>query len=299
MDKVWKKYIAKALLLFVLLFVADRGIGYGLKWMYFHQKGEDYFYTTKALDVQTADLVVLGSSRARNHYNPDVMEDSLHMSCYNAGRSGCFLVYQRAQLDLMLDRYTPTTIVLEVTPYDMAVGQSDYDRISGLLPYSHHASWNEVIALKSPWESLKCLSAIYPYNSIFLKMVKNLKDRGEFKVNGFQPLEGQWKQPMADYDIPTPLDECKVDMMRHIIEVCQAKDIKLVMVTSPMYAHAARTATLQRTEELCREYGIQYRSFLNSTGYQDNALFHTSDHLNATGADKFSREIAHWLKGVL
>lgn len=83
MDKVWKKYIAKALLLFVLLFVADRGIGYGLKWMYFHQKGEDYFYTTKALDVQTADLVVLGSSRARNHYNPDVMEDSLHMSCYN------------------------------------------------------------------------------------------------------------------------------------------------------------------------------------------------------------------------
>ena len=56
------RYIGKALLLFVLLLVADRGIGYGLKWMYFNQKGEDFYYTTKALDEQTADLVILGSS---------------------------------------------------------------------------------------------------------------------------------------------------------------------------------------------------------------------------------------------
>ena len=143
------KYIGKALLLFVLLLVADRGIGYSLKWMYFNQKGEDFYYTTKALDEQTADLVILGSSRARNHYNPEILQDSLDMSCYNAGRSGCFLVYQRAQLDLILDRYTPKAIILEVTPYDMMVGEGDYDRLSGLLPYQHHASWQEVISMKS------------------------------------------------------------------------------------------------------------------------------------------------------
>ena len=66
------RYIGKALLLFVLLLVADRGIGYSLKWMYFNQKGEDFYYTTKALDEQTANLVILGSSRARNHYNPEI-----------------------------------------------------------------------------------------------------------------------------------------------------------------------------------------------------------------------------------
>ena len=64
------RYIGKALLLFVLLLVADRGIGYSLKWMYFNQKGEDFYYTTKALEEQTADLVIIWSTRARKHYNP-------------------------------------------------------------------------------------------------------------------------------------------------------------------------------------------------------------------------------------
>ena len=158
------RYIGKALLLFVLLLVADRGIGYSLKWMYFNQKGEDFYYTTKALDEQTANLVILGSSRARNHYNPEILQDSLDMSCYNAGRSGCFLVYQRAQLDLMLDRYTPKAIILEVTPYDMAVGEGDYDRLSGLLPYQHHASWQEVISMKT--ESLGKVQVLVEYLSL-------------------------------------------------------------------------------------------------------------------------------------
>lgn len=60
MGKLGMKYMSKALLLFVLLLMTDRGVGYGLKWMYFNQKGEDFYYTTKALDKQTADLVYWG-----------------------------------------------------------------------------------------------------------------------------------------------------------------------------------------------------------------------------------------------
>lgn len=240
MGKLGMKYMSKALLLFVLLLMTDRGVGYGLKWMYFNQKGEDFYYTTKALDKQTADLVILGSSRARNHYNPEILQDSLGISCYNAGRSGCFLVYQRAQLDLILDRYTPKAIILEVTPYDMTVGEGDYDRLSGLLPYQHHASWQKVISIKSPWEKYKCWSAIYPYNSKFFKMVKNLKDRGVFHTNGFQPLEGFLKEEKKDYTNSVTIDSRKVEAMEYIIEVCKTKQIMLTMVTSPMYADVWR-----------------------------------------------------------
>ena len=45
MGKLGMKYMSKALLLFVLLLMTDRGVGYGLKWMYFNQKGEDFYYT--------------------------------------------------------------------------------------------------------------------------------------------------------------------------------------------------------------------------------------------------------------
>lgn len=297
MSGQWKNYIIKAALLLVLLVVADRSIGYLLEWMYFNQRGEDYFYTTKALDEQTADLIVLGSSRARNHYNPEILEDSLGISCYNAGRSGCFLVYQSAQLDLILDRYTPKAILLEVTPYDMEAGEGDYDRLSGLLPYQNHPSFKKVIRKKSYWEPYKCWSRIYPYNSLALKMIKNLKDRGEFKANGFQPLYGVWNDSINSYGKhEQPIDKRKTEEMVHIIKVCQEKGIKLTMVTSPMFAHCNMTKTLLLTDSLCNKYNIKYHSFLNSPTYENNELFHTTDHLNATGAEIFSRQIAHILK---
>lgn len=196
----------------------------------------------------------------------------------------------------MLDRYTPKVIVLEVTPYDMCVSQGDYDRLSVLLPYAHHSSWLEIVTTKSPWEPYKCWSTVYPYNSIFLKMVKNLKNHGEFKQCGFQPLEGRWNHPIDDYTDNRSLDERKVKMMRDIIETYKAKNIKLLMVSSPMYAHAVHTATLQQTEDICQEFGIPYISFLNMEEYQNNALFHTMDHLNSTGAHQFSQEVAQWIK---
>lgn len=295
-----KKFAIKALILYGLLFMADRGIGVLLEWMYFNQKGEDYYFTTKTLDEQTCELVILGSSRARNHYDPEILEDSLGMSCYNAGRSGCFLVYQSAQLDMILDRYTPRMIVLEVTPYDMKPGEGDYDRLSGLLPYQHHVSFKKVIAKKSPWEQYKCWSRIYPYNSLCLKMVKNLKDRGEFKSNGFQPLDGEWHEPIGDYGTAGgPVDKCKIGEMVHIMDVCKQKNIALVVVTSPMFVRCKETITLAITDSLCRERGIAYYSFLNNPAYEDGRLYNTSDHLNAAGAEMFSREIAHKLKKQL
>ena len=131
-----KAFIVKLVLFICLLIGADALIGKGLKQMYFQQQGEDYYYTTKTLDLQDSTLLILGSSRARNHYNPRIFRDSLGMSCYNAGRSGCFLVYQSAQLDLILDRYVPKVIVLEVTPYDMNPGEGE----RGLVLY-----WHDVI----------------------------------------------------------------------------------------------------------------------------------------------------------
>ena len=81
--------------------------------------------------------------------------------------------------------------------------------------------------------------------------------------------------------------------MVHIMDVCKQKNIKLVMVTSPMFARCKETRTLAITDSLCKERGITYYSFLNNPAYEDGRLYSTSDHLNAAGAEMFSREIAH------
>lgn len=84
--------------------------------------------------------------------------------------------------------------------------------------------------------------------------------------------------------------------MVHIIDVCKAKRIVLTMVTSPMYADVAETKSLAITDSLCKRNNVPYYSFLNQAAYDDRKWFHTMDHLNAIGADKFSREIVYLLK---
>lgn len=294
----FKNFAVKLAVFVVLLVLADALIGYGLKYLYYHQKGEDYFYTTKTLDMQDSTVLILGSSRARNHYNPQIIRDSLQRSCYNAGRSGCFLTYQSAQLDMIMDRYKPEVIVLEVTPYDMNPGDDDYERLSGLLPYQHHASWRKTIEKKSVFEPYKCLSAIYPYNSLLIKMMANLKDRGEFRSDGFQPLEGCWTGAYGETNggAANVVSEQKKQEMIHIVNTCKDNHIRLVMVTSPFYGKFTSSKTLQTTDSICKAYDIPYSSFLNHPAFKDASLFATGDHLNEKGANLFSAMLAHWLR---
>ena len=293
-----KRYLLKALLLVVLLIVSDRGIGYGLRWMYRHQQGGDYRSATRAIEEQCADVLILGSSRARHHYNPVIIADSLQMEVYNAGRDGCFLVYQWAQLQLILDRYTPRIILLEVTPYDFNLNPSDYDRLAGLLPYQDCPSFKEVIRKKSPWEQWKCMSSIYPYNGQILSMVTSMDANETDWIDGFDPLQGSIVHPMetGNGGAIDQLDEEKVKLMYEIIDLCEEKGIELFMITSPYYIHFTHSETLSRIQAICVERHIPYISYLNNLDYADGKLYQTADHLNAEGANKFSTMVAEWVK---
>lgn len=292
-----KRYLLKALLLVILLIVSDRSIGYGLKWMYKHQQGGDYRSATQAIEEQCADVLILGSSRARHHYNSAIIADSLQMEVYNAGRDGCFLVYQWAQLKLIMDRYTPKMILLEVTPYDFNLDPSDYERLSGLLPYQESPSFSEVMRKKSRWEQWKCLSSIYPYNSQFLSMLTSLKGNENYRLDGYNPLEGHVDTSMdtGNGGASDSIDEEKVQLMYGIIDICKNNGIELYMITSPYYIHFTHSVTLDLTQKICSENNIPYISFLNHPDFTEGSLYQTPDHLNAEGAELFSAQVAKWL----
>ena len=292
-----KTFIIKGLIFVCLLFCADRIIGYGLKWLYDNQKDEEYFYASEAMERQECDLVILGSSRARNHYNPEILSDSLEMSCFNAGRSGHFLMYQSAQLHVMLSRYTPKWVILDMVPYDFT-GGDNYDRLSVLLPYKNHKETHRFLKMRSEFELWKCISEIYPYNSMFLKLVPNLKNKGTINNNGFQPLYGYYKGQKVIYDNDSiKTDDDKVEEFRRIIKLCQKKNIKLTVVTSPFYAnYKKQTSTTLLIKQICEEERIEFFNFLNDVDFDDTSLYHTVDHLNANGADKFTKKIAEKLK---
>lgn len=303
-----KQFAVKFIIVIIALVAADQLMGGWLESLFYKQMGEDYFYATQAIDKQEAELVILGSSRARNHYNATLIGDSLGMSGYNCGRSGHFMVYQAAQLDMMLDRYTPKIVVLDVTPYDLDGPESDgeYDIFSALLPYSNHASYGALLRKRSWYEPIKALSKTYRYNSMLLKMVNNtgVADNGGFYKDGFQPLKGELKGELTtveyrlDNDINSHLSKNKMADMLHIIDACRKKHIKLVMATSPFYAQYAPAPTIQATDSICKANGVAYRSWLNALDFNRAELYHTQDHLNGRGAEMYSKQVASWLKSL-
>lgn len=154
---------------------------------------------------------------------------------------------------------------------------------------------------KSAAEPWKCLSAIYPYNSLLLKMLPNLKDNGEFRNDGFQPLEGIWNGEFGETNGGgmAVVDDSKKQELKHIVNVCKDNGIQLVMLTSPYYGRFISSKTLEVTDSICEAFGIPYYSYLNQKMFEDPTLFSTGDHLNEKGANIFSSMMAHELKKIL
>ena len=83
-----KKYLIKIFFYFIAIAVLDFVFGQACQYMNDHSKGggiKSRYYVCKE---STEDVLIFGSSRAKHHYVPDVIEDSLKVSCYNTGEDG-------------------------------------------------------------------------------------------------------------------------------------------------------------------------------------------------------------------
>ena len=60
--------------------------------------------------MESADqrVVVFGSSHAASHYVPEVLEEQLGMSCYNAGVLGQQILFHRTLQSILLREPHPT-----------------------------------------------------------------------------------------------------------------------------------------------------------------------------------------------
>ena len=61
-----------------------------------------------------------------------MISDSLGVSCYNAGESGCGIILAYGRLLMILERYTPKAIIYEVTPdFDYLDGKDNHKYLVG------------------------------------------------------------------------------------------------------------------------------------------------------------------------
>ena len=290
----WKKIFVFILCLILLDFL----VGKALEHFYFTQKSGKLHNVTIALEQQTCEVLIFGSSRAMHHYDPEIITDTLGLSCYNIGYDGQSIMYCNGVLDVILERYTPKMIVLDINPMDFEETAGAYDLLYVLNPYAkrHPVLWN-TLSLKTTAEKIKHLSSIYPYNSMILRIAAgNIPGkRKDTSDNGFTAQEGTWPDiAKSEFYPAVTLDMNKIDAFNSFCLKCSENNIKLYVVVSPMYKLVENTSsTIDYLIQKCSTSNILFIDYTSVNKYANNAYFLDPDHLNVIGSNLFSKDIAH------
>lgn len=286
-------------ILFLVLAFIDLVAGNMLTHFYFKINHDENYRTTYVIERAREQILIIGSSRATHHYNPDAIGDSLKMSCYNAGRDGNFIFYYYAVLQSVVKRYKPQMIILDIAAEDIEVKSDSYDKISTLLPYyKNHPEIRSIIELKSPFEKYKLISRIYPYNSNLLRIVLgNLdlrnKKNNELQEKGYIKAGSKWDRPLQLMSDSNDLDTIKTHYLRLFIECCRNEGINLCIFSSPTYLKSNQEWNYVGViREMAAAYQVPFWDYSQDPYYLCHpALFSDVHHLNVEGAEVYSQQV--------
>lgn len=295
-----KKIVLNIIIVVVVVLVLDFAIGSTLRYFYFKQDSGFLSRTTFAIENTTADVIIFGASTANHHYYPEVFKEKLKMSYYNSGRDGNSILYHYAVLKSILKRFSPKIVILDLGRGEFNETKVSYDRLSSLLPYyKKHPEIRSIIELKSPFEKIKLISKIYPFNSMLLSIAIGNTEYNKKRwneLNGYIPVSKVWNAPVKTDSalVNYSLDSIKIKIYKRFLEDCINSNVKLFVVCSPCYIKFLKEdSTIVIGQEMAQKKNINffvysnYPLFLNNPSYFGDPL-----HLNNDGAQVFSTIIA-------
>ena len=125
-----KKVLIYLISIVVILILADNLLGICSKYyIKNHQLTGRYRSLDRLLKEVNTDIIFIGNSAILNSVNPEIVEDSLSMTCYNGGIVGQSIDFSETIIDCILQRHTPKLFVLGLRPEETGgnIGEGIYD----------------------------------------------------------------------------------------------------------------------------------------------------------------------------
>ena len=289
------KYFFRVVIFLLIFFLIDFSSGEVFHTLYLKQKSGWEYGTKYSVEDTRADMLIFGSSRAQQQYNPKFFEDRLKLSCYNTGRDGEDILYQYAVLTAVLERYKPKVIMLECENKMFYNSKASYDRLSCFLPfYQDHPELRSIIEMRSPNEKVKLLSHMYPYNSLLFKIGLGITNEPS-DIDGYVPLKRALNEPkrIVNYAVQYDMDSTKIKFYNSIIELCKKYNIELIMTCSPYFSNGyGNDTSLTLAKKIAEENNIPFFDLSKGHPLLDNSkLYDDTAHVNKTGSPILSNII--------
>ncbi len=246
----------------------------------------------------TEEILIFGSSRAKHHYNPQLISDSLGMSCFNVGAGGQNIYYHLALLESILEHHRPQIVIYELMSIDFekTPPQWDTEKLGELLPFYHRSTAikNTLVEKRGQVERFKTLSNIYPFNSTQYVAIRNNFRPYQNHINGYIPLHKTWTKRIEKETLsPIESDPEKIKALFRFIDISQHNNIKLFIFVSPVFVEFQGASRYEEISlQIRKNYGIEVYNFEHTPHFLQHPHFFADPlHLNQEGATEYTKLI--------
>jgi hypothetical protein len=280
-------YILKILILTIVIAIALDFI-YTAVYLQSNNRGKiDHVYNSKN---ENYDVIILGSSRANNHFVAQMFNDK-GLRAFNYGMSGGHLFEASLLLKLMVERdYKIKNLILE-TDLNLSNEHRDFGISSKFLPYLHQSELIKKHFLQEV--DFKELYYIPFYR--YIKFDERIGFREFYKVGlkiptntldnkGYYPLG---KKPNANMknNITNLKPLIHNKYYEEIKQICKDNNINFIPIMTPMCENTKGINYFEKVQKLYPEIH-NYENVV-----VENKYFSSCGHMNDTGARLFTARI--------
>jgi hypothetical protein len=273
------------LLTFMVLVVLD--MAYTQVYLQSSNRGKiDYVYNSKS---RYYDVVILGSSRANNHFVTQMFEER-GLKAFNYGMSGGHLFEASLLLKLMVERHYAIKNVILEADLNLANEQQSESVASKFLPYIHNSKVIATHFAQQPHFWANYYIPFYRYivfePQIGFREMYNAATAKPTKLLGHLGYYPLGRNPNANMknDL-TNLKPLHNKYYEEIKLICKANNINLIAMMTPMCANTKGLDYFKKVNTIYPEIH-NYENAVEGDQY-----FSSCGHMNDTGARLFTSKI--------
>lgn len=299
-----KKLFLSIIIIISGIFIVDRIGAKAMWWVNQHTSENTGFKIRTMINDVNADVLLMGTSRCNRHYVPSIISDSIRMSVYNGGIDASDNIYAHyTLLNLILQRYKPKVICLEVSTNDFTNPQDPFSTVSFFAPYFGNNEQSDSIFLLAGLYWQYKLFHLFRFNAKATSNIAGLyvtpQDVGK---DGYVPSPQPThfiEEEATSAEFVGPTDNQKILFIQRFIDICKREHIKLIFTISPAYTVVKRTH-YSKLKYIATKNGIPLLDYHSNGVFLDHPeYFEDKAHLWGKGASLYSKLFASSLKRII
>lgn len=261
----------------------------------------------------SSDIVIMGTSRALEHYDPYIIDSITGLQSYNLGMGG-----YSVNVELMKYRYflhynpQPQYIIYDVDhlllQIDTAVHQHQSEQF---LPLFYDGSIrHDLMQVGYSWTDAYIPMVRYwgyqIQNKRGILEALNLKHYHDYpSYKGHCPDPDPWdpvRLHITD-SVPYRVDKEAMRMFEMFVNECNVRGAKLIFVTSPIYYSYVEMSPVWNQyiaymDSIAQANNIPYFNYMNHSICHDSTMFNAGVHLTPEGTKRFSEILSNDMKNA-